>query len=132
MGPPSLPPYGKPSPHIPSLQPKPKPKPRLKTESISILDAALRKYEEMTGNDLLDHWLVKELRHCDSADAILAIIQHQAEAFGDGDTEVMKWIDPSVHGLYTISSTLGGKGVYSIVRTIRDDLGCRCNISFYQ
>ena len=65
-----------------------------------------------------------ELYRCDSVDAILAIIQHQAEVFGDDDKEVMKWIDPSVHGLYTISSTLGGKGVYKILRTISDDLGC--------
>ncbi len=91
----------------------------------SILDAALCEYKKKTGNDLVNHWLAKELQNCDSAEAVLDIIQHQAEAFDkfrDGDKRLMKWIGSSVHVLYTISSTLG-EGV-SMVRTIRDDLRC--------
>ncbi|KAH8987319.1 hypothetical protein EDB92DRAFT_1145230 [Lactarius akahatsu] len=76
----------------------------------SILDAALAEYKKKTGNDLLDNWLAKELQSCESAEAVLAIIQHQAKAFDRfrrADKGLMKWIGPSVHVLYTLSVTLG-------------------------
>jgi hypothetical protein len=88
-----------------------------------ILDAALSEYKTKTGNDLTSNSLTKELQGCESAVAILDIIQREAKAFDkfrDGDKRLMKWIGPSVDVLCTISSTLGA-GV-SIVRTIRDDL----------
>ncbi|KAH9003811.1 hypothetical protein EDB86DRAFT_2279455 [Lactarius hatsudake] len=81
----------------------------------SILDGALTEYKKITGNDLLDNWLAKELQSCDSAEAILDIIQSHAEAFDkfrNGDNKLMKWVRSSVHVLYTISSTLGeGVGI---------------------
>ncbi|KAH8987317.1 hypothetical protein EDB92DRAFT_1142390 [Lactarius akahatsu] len=81
----------------------------------SILDGALTEYKKKTGNDLLDNWLAKELQSCDSAEAVLDIIQSHAEAFDkfrNGDNKLMKWIRSSVHVLYTISSTLGeGVGI---------------------
>ncbi|KAI9435438.1 hypothetical protein H4582DRAFT_2059367 [Lactarius indigo] len=81
----------------------------------SILESALSEYKKQTGKDLLDNWLTKELQDCDSVDAVLDIIQHQAEAldkFGDGDKKLMKWIGSSVQILYVISATLGeGVGV---------------------
>jgi hypothetical protein len=90
-----------------------------------ILDTALREYEIKTGNDLSDNWLAKEIQSCDSVEAVLDILQDQANAFDmfrNGDKRLMKWIRSSVDALYTISSTLG-TGV-GIVRTIRDDLRC--------
>ncbi|KAH9049248.1 hypothetical protein EDB83DRAFT_1404755 [Lactarius deliciosus] len=75
-----------------------------------ILDAALSEYKRTTGNDLLDNWLAKELQGCESVEAVLDIITHQAEAFDKfrgGDKRLMKWIDSSVNVLYTISATLG-------------------------
>ncbi|KAH9044895.1 hypothetical protein EDB83DRAFT_2553851, partial [Lactarius deliciosus] len=76
----------------------------------AILDAALAEYKKKTGNVLLDNWLAKELQSCESAEAVLAIIQHQAKAFDRfrrADQDLMKWIGPSVHVLYTLSATLG-------------------------
>ncbi|KAH9040412.1 hypothetical protein EDB85DRAFT_1886932 [Lactarius pseudohatsudake] len=80
-----------------------------------ILVGALSEYKEITGNDLLDDWLAKELQSCESVEAVLDIIRGQAEAFDkfrNGSKKLMKWIDSSVHVLYTISATLGdGVGV---------------------
>ncbi|KAI9432713.1 hypothetical protein H4582DRAFT_2132050 [Lactarius indigo] len=77
----------------------------------SILDAALSEYKKETGSQLIDHPLAIELQRCDSVDAVLAIIRHQAETFQqfrDGDQRLMKWISPVVDVLYTFSETLGG------------------------
>ena len=93
----------------------------------SILDAALSEYRTKTGNDLINNSLAKEIQSCESAEAVLDIIQREAKVFDkfqDGDKRLMKWIGPSVDVLYTISPILSA-GV-SIVRTIpsRDDLSC--------
>ncbi|KAI9432657.1 hypothetical protein H4582DRAFT_2061495 [Lactarius indigo] len=81
----------------------------------SILDAALSqalsRYKKKTGKQLLGHPLATRLQQCDSVDAILAILQDQAEAFQQfraGDRRLMKWISPVVDVLYTFSATLGG------------------------
>ena len=90
----------------------------------SILDAALGEYKSKTGNDLTNNSLAKELQACESAEAVLDIIQREAKAFDkfrDGDKGLMKWIGPSVDVLYTISATLGqGVGTVRIIKTIRD------------
>ncbi len=82
----------------------------------------------MTGNDLSDNWVAKEVQTCDSVEAILDIIQHQAEAFDKfrgANKKLMKWIGSSVHVLYTISATLGESvSMVRIGKTIRDDLKC--------
>jgi hypothetical protein len=86
----------------------------------AILDTALSEYKKKTGNDLLSSPLAKELQSCESSEAVLVIIQREAQAFDkfrDGDKGLMKWIDPSVDVLFTISSTVGA-GV-SIVCTTR-------------
>ena len=86
----------------------------------SILDTALGKYKSKTGNDLTNNSLAKELQSCESAKAVLDIIQREARAFDkfrDGGKSLMKWIGPSVDVLYTISGTLG-QGV-SLVRIIK-------------
>ena len=88
----------------------------------SILDAALSEYKKKTGNDLLGIWLAQELQSCNTIEAVLDIIQHQAEAFDKfrgGDKRLMKWIGSSVQVLYTISATLGeGVGMVRIRETI--------------
>ena len=84
-----------------------------------ILDTTLSEYKRETGIDLLDNRLAQELETCDTVEAVLDIIQHQAEAFDKiraGDKKLMKWIRPSVHVLYKVSSILG-EGVI-VVRTI--------------
>jgi hypothetical protein len=88
----------------------------------SILDAALSEYKTKTGNDLTNNSLAKELQGCESAEAILDIIQREAMAFDKfraGDKRLTKWIGPSVDVLYTISATLG-QGVGMVRTTIRN------------
>ena len=84
----------------------------------SILSTALNEFKNKTGDDLLNNWLAKELESCDSVEAVLDIIQHQAEAFDKfrgGDKRLMKWIGSSVEVLYKISATLGaGVGMVRI------------------
>ena len=90
----------------------------------AILDAALSEYKTKTGIDLTDNPLAKELQSCESAEAVLDIIQRQAKAFDkfrDGDKWLMKWIGPSVDVLFTISSTLGA-GLSIVRNSIRYDL----------
>ncbi|KAH9044894.1 hypothetical protein EDB83DRAFT_1558369 [Lactarius deliciosus] len=80
-----------------------------------IFNAALNKFKEKTGKNLLDDWLAKELQNCDSVDAVMDIIQGQVKAFDrfmNGGSKLMKWVRSSVHVLYTISAALGdGVGV---------------------
>ena len=73
-----------------------------------MLDAALVKYKEKTGDDLLAHWLADELQTCESVDSVLDVLRDQAKAFEQsGDQKLMKWINPLVHVLYTFSGALG-------------------------
>ncbi|KAN0130591.1 hypothetical protein V8E53_011677 [Lactarius tabidus] len=76
----------------------------------SILVVALYEYKKNTGNDLLSHPLAIEFQRCDSIDGILAILQRQANTFEqsrDSNRGLMKWINPSVHILYSFSAALG-------------------------
>ena len=99
-------------------------KPESSSHFKSILDAALSEYKSKTGNELTNNSLAKEIQGCESAEAVLDIIQREAKAFDkfrDGDKGLMKWIGPSVDVLYTISGTLGqGVGTVRIIKTIRD------------
>ena len=86
------------------------------------LDASKSEYKKMTGNDLLNNTFAKELQSCHSVEAVLDIIQHQAEEidkFRDGDKKLMKWIGSSVRVLCMISVTIGeGDGTVRIGMTI--------------
>ena len=74
-----------------------------------ILDA-LSDYRTKTGKELLDHPLATELIHCDTVDAVLAIVQDQARAFQsfkDGDQGLAKWTSQFVQVLFAFFGTLG-------------------------
>ena len=75
-----------------------------------ILDIALIAYKKETGSGVFDTLLSQEIETCDSVEAVLNIIQHQAEGFDKfraGDKRLIECIGASVHVLYKISSTLG-------------------------
>ncbi|KAI0249042.1 hypothetical protein BJV78DRAFT_728446 [Lactifluus subvellereus] len=77
---------------------------------ISIFDAASNEYKKLTKQDLRTHPLADQIHNCDSPDAVLVLFQRQAEAFDEfckGDDRLMKWLDPTVHILFTFSATLG-------------------------
>ena len=83
-----------------------------------IFNNALKAYEKRTKNDLLAHPLAAQLQACDSPDAILAILQKQAEVFDQSrsnDGRWTKWLDPTVNILFAFSATLGeGVGLVSV------------------
>ena len=75
-----------------------------------ILDAASKEYKKKTGQDLRTHPFATELEQCNSSDGVLELLQKQADALeetGTSDRTLMKWLNPTVHVLYTFSETIG-------------------------
>lgn len=65
------------------------------------------KYTKQTGQDLRNHPLASKIDRCDSAESILAIFQEQAKAFQefrDRDPKLLKYLRPTVDGLYALST----------------------------
>jgi hypothetical protein len=76
----------------------------------NILDAASDEYKKLTKHDLHTHPFAAVLDTCDSPEAVLNVFRGQACAFDEfckGDDRLMKWLDPTVHILFTFSATLG-------------------------
>ena len=72
-----------------------------------LIDAALKKYTECTGKDLCNHPLAYLIDGCDSPDAILKVFKEQYREFDEfrnGDSKLLKWLEPVVNGLYSIST----------------------------
>ncbi|KAH9958651.1 hypothetical protein BJV74DRAFT_800005 [Russula compacta] len=73
----------------------------------SLLTAALAKYTKQTGKDLINHPLASRIDNCDSPDSFLVIFQEQAQEFSEfknGDHKLIKWLQPIVNGLHTLST----------------------------
>ena len=75
----------------------------------AIFDAALKDYTKKTGKDLCDlgHPLASKLDGCNCPDSILNIFREQAREFDEfkkGDTKLLKWLEPIVKVLHTIST----------------------------
>ena len=76
-----------------------------------IIINALDVYKKRTKKDLLEHPLVTELQTCKSPSAILAALQQQIQGLDQSrrsDERWTRWLDPTVHVLYSLSGTLGG------------------------
>jgi hypothetical protein len=76
----------------------------------NIFGAASNEYRSLTKNDLHTHPFAAVLDNCDSPDAVLNVFRRQAQAFDqfrNGDDRLMKWLDPTVHILFTFSNMLG-------------------------
>ena len=75
----------------------------------AIFDTALKSYEMQTGKDLLAHPLASQLQSCDSASAILAILQDQVQQLVEsrsGDERLTKWMTPTVNVLCAFSAVV--------------------------
>jgi hypothetical protein len=75
-----------------------------------ILDAALSDYAKQTGIDLATHPSAQSLQNCNSADAILDLLQGKAkqfQAYRDGNRKLINCLKPVVQVLHTISGILG-------------------------
>ena len=85
----------------------------------SIFDAALKDYEKKTKNDLLAHQLTAELKSCQSATAILAVLNRQChvqefiQSHTDGDGS-KQWFNATLTVLCAFSDALG-EGVSLVI-----------------
>ncbi len=89
----------------------------------SVFEFALREYEKHAGTNLLDNPLTIKLRSCDSADAVRAVLQEQAQAFhnfrGD-DGKLMRRLKRTVHVLHTLSTSSAiNEGVSLVCRGLK-------------
>lgn len=82
-----------------------------------IFDTAIDEYKKLTKEDLRTHPFATAFDVCNTPDTILDVFRGQAQAFHgfrEGDEKLMKWLDPTVHLLFTLSATLGeGIGLVS-------------------
>jgi hypothetical protein len=74
-----------------------------------IVENALKVYEERTRKDVLTLPLFAQLQACNSPDAIIAVLQEQVQGPSQSLSEerLIRWLNPTVHVLYSLSSTLG-------------------------
>lgn len=84
----------------------------------SLFETALKEYEKQAGTNLLGNRLIIKLQGCDSADAINAVLQEQAQAFhkfrGD-DGKLTRWLKRTVNVLYTLSTSSALGAVVGLV-----------------
>jgi len=84
----------------------------------AIFNAALKSYQKQTKKDLLAHPLASQLRTCDSAGALVAVLQDQVREFDEsrsGDERLTKWLIPTVNVLYAFSAAVSdGVGLVSL------------------
>ena len=81
----------------------------------SIFTSAFHAYKKKTGKDITSHPLVIELQHCNSPDAILALLSQQIPQSQSTNERFTKWLTPTVNVLYAFSLTLGeGIGLVNI------------------
>jgi hypothetical protein len=84
----------------------------------SIFEVASNKYKMLTMNDLQTHPYAAKFDTCDSLQAVLDMFQKQAQAFEEyrnGDDRLIKWLNPTINILFTLSATLG-EGLALLVR----------------
>lgn len=77
----------------------------------SILDDALSDYVKQTGVDLATHPFAQSLRGCDTADAIINLLQDKAnefQAYREGNRRLINRLKPLVLVLHTVTSVLDG------------------------
>jgi hypothetical protein len=75
----------------------------------SIFDAALSNYAKQTGIDLATHPSAQTIQNCNSADAILDLLQGKANQFQeyrDGNRKLINCLKPVVQVLHTVSGII--------------------------
>jgi hypothetical protein len=88
----------------------------------AILDKALAEYCEQIGVELDKHPFIDELRGSDSPDNILKLLEDKANAFKayrDGNRKLIKWLNPVVQAVHTLSGVLGQAVSVSLMSRMR-------------
>jgi hypothetical protein len=86
----------------------------------SIFNAALKAYSQKTGKDIVTDPITARLRCCSSPDAVLDILQEEAQAFndfrnGNRKVQLMRKLKPTVDVLLALSaSDILGNGIGSV------------------
>jgi hypothetical protein len=86
----------------------------------AIFNAALKEYSQKTGKDIATDPITAELRCCSSPDAVLNLLQEEAQAFndfrnGNRQAQLMRKLKPTVHILLALSaSEVLGNGIGSV------------------
>jgi len=87
----------------------------------SLFNAALQQYADQTGTEIDGHPIAQQLKACDSLDSISSVLQEHAQRFANsrGDDErIMKSLKPTIHVLYTLStSAVLGEGTALVCPT---------------
>jgi hypothetical protein len=83
-----------------------------------LFESAFQAYEKEAGVTLIEHPLAIQLQSCDSVECITALLQAQAQAFGEspGIDKVMKPIRNTVTSLTRLSATASLTLDMSLVR----------------
>jgi hypothetical protein len=79
-----------------------------------IINIALEAYQKRTKKNLLDHPLASQIQACNTAGDILAVLNQQIQGLDQSrgaDERWTKWLDPTIHVLYTFSQTVGTFGL---------------------
>jgi hypothetical protein len=85
----------------------------------SLFQDALQRYEEQTGENLINHPLAQQLEQCNSVESITTVLQEQAQAFNEfRRVKVMKPLKGIVHILHTLSTNKALCKAISLVRRI--------------
>ena len=78
-----------------------------------IFDTALEAYRKKTKKDLRSHPLLPKLQTCNSPDAVLTLLRDQipvidlSRSTSSDNDRLTKWLNPTVHVLYTFSEAIG-------------------------
>ena len=75
-----------------------------------IINNALEAYQKRTKSNLLGHPLASQLQACDTPGDILAVLQQQIRGLDQSrsaDERLTKWLDPTIHVIFTFSQTIG-------------------------
>jgi hypothetical protein len=76
----------------------------------SIYNTALEEYKRLTGKDLHIHPFAVVFDVCNTPETVLNVFRRQAQAFEKfraGEDKLMRWLNPTVHVLFTLSAVLG-------------------------
>ena len=88
-----------------------------------IINNALEVYEKRTKKNLVAHPLASRLQACNSPGDIFAVLQQQIQGLNQSrsvDERLTKWLDPTIHVLFTFSQTVGTVGL--VLHTLIRDL----------
>ena len=79
-----------------------------------IINNALETYQKRTKKNLLDHPLASQIQACNTPGDILAVLQRQIQGLDQSrsaNERWTKWLDPTIHVLFTFSQTVGTVGL---------------------